>query len=471
MRRIGLGVMMAVLAMSASLHAASGSTLLGGGAKKGDELTGRAKISKLIRRDLKSTILIERVNAIRELGSETDKALIAEFGVLRVLTDIATDVARFPRERYEALRAQVTLYQNGIGNPEVLTTLAEMVETNKTPPIVRLGALGLLGEMGSFEGPIAMKAFYTLEDMWKKRRQTRNRLPVPILAKIMDAVGGFHAVEKTEGLLLEGLDEDSPAIRAGALSGLQKYLEASGRASNTLLREVQGVFSRASTRAERTEAIRVLELLVQNDPDTAEDLANSTRETLMAVLANGEDVEVQASVRLLLRVPQEAILKAILSQAKPRRDRKPTLSYETYYLLNAGLTEALNGLRENSTRNSSRALADDILNHFIWILDPANEAPIVLRKAAVFGLGSWPMEFDRQKVVMVLIRLLEVAQAEDLIEETEKALLFLTGQDPFRTRDAESQRMSPDVAAWRNHYQQIKQYLEPGETPVIHIVE
>lgn len=445
--------------------------VLSGEPKEKDELTGRAKLSKLIGRDLKSILLVEKVAAIRELGAETDATLAGEFKIVGILTDISTDNKRFPRERYEALRALVNLYKNGIGNPEILTTLSTMIEDNITPPIVRIGALGLLGEMGNFEGPIALKAFNTLEDLWAKRTRTRTRLPVPILAKILEAVGGFYKNEDSKKLLLEGLDEKSSYIRAGAMAGLQIYLEASLNADISLMKPVQRTLSKADTRAERTEAIRVLELIVQNEPAAADNLATSTKDALLKVLSTGGDAEVQAATRLLLRVPEEKILKAILAEARPSRSRKPTLSYETYHLLNAGLTEALRSLRETSTKASSKALSEDILKHFIWILDPNNQAPIVLRQAAIFGLGSWPTEFDRQMVVKVLIRLLEVAKTEDIIEETEKSLLFLTGREPFRTRDPETKQMVPDAKAWQSYYQQIAEFLKPNETPWEHAVE
>jgi len=470
------GVLAACLALSlsAAVRGGEGTTT----ARKGEkELEGRDLVVKLMKRDLRSSSVTERVIAIRKLGQQTDKALVEEFLVVEQLVKIAQDNAKLARERSEALESLVSLYGKGIGSPDTLGILMAIVEDEKqnTPNNVRMDAMMLVAEMA--EDPKVQfaargKAFAALEKLWRNR--LRSNLPQSMRAAILNTLGNFPKEDSTKKMLEEGLQEKSAEVRAGALRGLQVYLDSVEKVDSSLVNAVILLLKKSTDKAETVELILVIDQMVSIDADALR-YAKDVKAKLMAMLEGGEggygsDEEVRAAVRVLVRVADDKIVEVLLKAAKP--DKARSWDMETYTKLSNALVDIVDQMRGEAKRNEETV--NKIAEHFAWMLNSdwlaKKSIPEELAQNAILNLGMWPREFDRKEVVKALIRTLAVvweAGWQPLIEECEKSLKYLTGQQSPRKREKVDDRWQerPDLDAWKVWFEANSKWLEPPKHP------
>ncbi len=450
-----LGLVLAAGLCFCSLAAAAQSHGAGAAPVMGD----REKAAKAAE-NLKSPIPERQVEAMRLITQIQDPQVQAEFKFIDELVAVAQDEKANPRIRYEALRTLLVLQNLGISSPKLLTFLAALVTDKAADLRVKMQALYLLGQLA---GPASdMSARSACDTLKKLLRQ--HDLPEVLSARVYAAIGNFSEHAGVKEAVLAGLKEKSSVVRAGALAGLRKVVENTGKTDDRLQRELMQLLQRGEG-TERIEAIKLLATLVRNGADLGK--AAVTKETLLKLVNEGSDQEVCTAAELLLSIADADVVK---QTAKALTSRVSKLQFAT--LLN--LVQVLGGMLAQTAKWSDRAAAkdaaEDITKVLYWLIDPKTDPkpPLALRKSAIFGLGMTPTEYDRRPVVKNLLAVLAVEAkggTNELVEELEKSLQNLTGEDPKRFPDPATNEERPDIEGWSQWLEQNQDQLDAGKTP------
>lgn len=469
--RVAVAFAFAVCACRFACAAAAEDPSAAGTAKKSDpaQLSGRNLFVYLLgTRGLKSPYPEERIAAMTALAAQGDASLHAEFKTVDLLVAVANDDKKIPKERCVALEALVRMNELKVVSPDAtLPYLVTIVDDPKGELGVRMEALSLIAELAeNRDGVSVMRAYVTLEDIWKKRRN----YPVKMIANLVEAVGGFTANKDSIKILKEAADPremQSSAVRASALHALQRFLSANpgegGKVSEIV---TKAVFSDKNPE-ERVEAILCLEVLIANGQVT---VSNPIKTALLGVLDKGGDLEARAAVRVLLQTADTSIVDALLKAA--RYDKARGWNFETYHQVSMALGAVVVSLRDKYTQN--KATAEKITDYFLATLDPKlikkddkgkRVMPDELVLSAVRSFGMYTREFDRRKPVQALVVTLNVANADkwtELAAACEDSLKTLTDvQVPYRTPE-----MLPDVDKWKAWYDaNADAYLVEGKDP------
>ncbi len=397
----------------------------------------------------------ERVEGIRAYGMLSDEGVIKDFKIIDTLLKIAKE-SNYPIERSEALKSLGSLIKKGFGSLNTLEFLVSVVINKDERSIrVRNNALMVIADLARAtkdSGPIVKSAFNALKKIWDKRKSGDTH--PSMLENILDAMGGFADEDGTRKILLEGLEEKYPSVREGALRGLRRYVEATKSTDKNILRDVTSALLRAKKaerREEVVEAVLTLDALFANGASPS---GPETVKSLLELLETGGDVEAQAAVRVLLRIPSPSIVEAMIVASRPNKERG--WSFDTYHCLSKALAGIVSTLSKGT---ASEETADKIRDQFLWTLDPQKKMPDVMKKSAIFGLGYWPVTLDRQAIVKSLIGLLETEQNELLAKAIEESLENLTNK---HFRDGADK---PDLARWKEWYEKNSGTLAPGKTP------
>lgn len=506
MRRIGLTGLLGMWLCLVSLA-------VGGENQDAARVDDRVRLTQLMR-GLRAPFIETRVTAIQELGKQVNAGLVREFAVLDSLKEIAESEARFPRERIEALGAMVQLHKSGLGSPNILNDLLKLIQVDTasdaskgTPLPVQIAALRLmvlLANDARTESLLRDRAFDGLAGMWKDSGKVTNKTPVYLRAQMIEAISGFTGKPNAKTMLLDALGEKSSLIRTGALNGLRLWLENNpSDADKTVAEETQKLllmmFKKPEEVETRISCILVLDALASNGYDFTKG-ATQTSKQIAELMNTGQDVEARAAVQFLLRTASDStkrldivddILAAARNQGAVKRD------FATLHEFSKALVEVMNSTAvamADKTKTIGKVKAketvDKIIQHFFSILKQP-EAPLVLKQSALFGLGTTPVAFDRTEIVQTLIAFLEAASKAEkppltVIEECEKSLTALTGENPKRIRmvnpslagtdkgkammqDNPEQAMieMPDIEAWKTWFETNKAWLAPDKDPLM----
>ncbi len=449
-----------------------------GQAGKAPELSARDQISRAVRMAMRSPFGPERIKAIRALGAQSDKGLVDEFKVLELLVSIAKEGRRLAVERAEALDALVNLYRKGIGSPTTLELLVGIVDDDGkgSSKSVRMKALLLIAEMAGSstdDERVAHKAFSALERIWKNR--SRSKVPSRMLAAVIETVGGFPDNDRAMSMLQDGLEDKSAIIRAGAQRGLQRYLQKAEKINKRLATKIFRLFSKSKNTNERVALIMVIDQMVMIDPSiikSAKKIQNKLVSLLQAEGGYGSNAEVKAAVRVLLQIADDKIVDALLAAGRPDKSRK--WSFTTYETISDALIEVVNKLRTNPRKGANTA--DKIAGHYLWLLnpkwlegDPKKKGDFVrLVRSAIISLGMWPIDFDRKKIVVGLIKALKTVGENnwtEMIGECENSLKHLTAV-PIPYKMTIKAREMPDIEKWKEWYRKNEKWLEAGKDPL-----
>jgi len=250
-------------------------------------------------------------------------------------------------------------------------------------------------------------------------------------------------------------------LSAGALRGLQRYLELSREKDAAILPDFLKMLQTTKEPAVRIQVIRVIEILMRNIGQSSNASLTGTKTVLKAMLKDGSDEEAVMSVRLLLRMLDADVVETILEAARP--GEKPRFLPETYIKLSQALAAAMTQLRATAKKQETLAAVKNIQAHFFWILDPKTKAG-PLRQTAILAFRDWPIEFDREEIVQSLIQLLiySIDKDKDMVGEIEETLRFLTMQ---QFRKTENKAYIPDTDAWQKWLDDNKDKLKPDKTP------
>lgn len=466
----------------------------------------RARMLKDIK-DLNSPLTVERISAMQSIATYNDPAILDEFKVIDKLIEMAQNEKNYLPVRRQALKTLVSLYNNGISIPKLVTLLKDIVSVDfknrsgrdamMQTLQLKLMALELLVDVASSRGasnvvrPEYDKVYVMLTEMWSKKRN----LPVALQVAIIQAIGGFGDKSDTVKILSIAINDKDPSVALAAIQAISTAIQLRGDYSRPLLTNFSQKLVNASDPNDsqlRVALLDVMQTTYDNGVLKGEKNLWKPSEGVSAVVSKmlneGDNYEVSSAVRFLMRISGQdpAVSTSLLAVAKPNPAHE--LSLETIKLINGALIDVM--LNITNTKNGPTQYKDKIeaiIQHMFLMLNPQNKQSIPedIRQNMIMGLACVPIEIDRTNVVQFLIALLEneaseAAPSPVIIQEIEDALVALTGVQPFVIVKVKAvapanggsgikvERIeTPNIDAWKYWYDKNKDKLVAGQSPFV----
>jgi len=420
--------------------------------------------------------LVNRIEAYREVGKLTNAEVLAEFGFVERLLEVARSQAAPRAERIEALRSLVRLTLNQMTEPNaMLTNLAAVITDSKTPKRIRVASLELLREFGQLDDEGNLKLEALIRDIHKLLADIagaptdEERNPRALRIAAIETLGALAPADagKVFSNILSSSREKDLAVREAAVKGLRYWIRSRKVDESRILDALLAIASDADAPEEaelRLLSIECMEALIQNGARI--NRPRPLYEFLYDRFRNGNDRQLIAASRCLLRLadPEELgnSLRVHIEELRKGTNRGP----EAKTALFMGLIEFFHPLARiagdakmsRSRRGEAQKNAGEIVQ-FLSALLRLDRAPLALRRIAARGLGLMSPVLDRTAAAEGLLAVLAVeGTPPELLEEAELSLAQLTDREPFRTEED-----APDIDTWRQWIAEHPDVLQPEE--------